>query len=78
MLVLIRQVELGWEFSKWRFHTGCWKSAENPGRRYTCYLLLMVGMEATVRVHCAGRSPRIPGWEVADGLTVETEEQEGE
>lgn len=76
LLFLIGWVELKGEFSKWRAHVGCWKSSENLGRSCTWCLLLMVGMEATDRVHCAGRSPRIPGWEATDRPPVETAEQE--
>lgn len=66
LLFLIGQVEFKWEFFKWRVHAGCWKSAENLGRRYTWWLLWMVGMEATVRVHCAGG---VPGFLVGKRLT---------
>lgn len=82
VLFLIRRVELKWEFSKCRAHAGCWKSPENLGRSYTWCLLRVVGMEATVRVHHAGRSPRMqltdPRWRQRSKKGCEGPQTKGE
>lgn len=63
LMFLIGQVEFELEFFKWRVHSGCRKSAESLGRRYTWCLLSMVGVEATVLL--AG----VPGFLVGKRLT---------